>query len=652
MIEQPQTDRGRLLGYLPGLDGLRAFAVIVVLLYHADVAWLPGGFLGVEVFFVLSGYLITALLVAEWQRYGSIKLGRFWLRRARRLLPGLFLLLLALLSYAIVLLPAEVARLRDDVLAALGYVTNWFLIVRRQPYFETAGRQSLLQHLWSLAVEEQFYLLWPIVLSLGLLAGRRVMLLLTLGGVALSALLMALLYQPAADPSRVYYGTDTRAAGLLAGAALALAWLPRARPTPYRLVDRVLLDLLGIEALVALIWIFVQVDPNQPWLYRGGFLLIDGASAVLIYVVSTPTRVRALFSLAPLRLIGQRAYSLYLWHWPVFMLTRPRLDLPLDGQPLLLVRLALTIVLAELSYRYVEQPVRGGIIGRIWRAVSATSGAEQRWLKVGWYINGVLGIVFSAVLVFTALDAPAPAPPVYFAVSAVHSVRSTSVPTPTVLPAPARRSAQPYLPAAIREQKVVLSVPVTPTAAPAIATPTAAMPPTQEPMAQPTLPAALPEGAPSPGRVSAVGDSVMLGAYSQFQARLGDLQFDAQVNRQVPAALDILRAWQAADQLGDVVVVHIGNNGAFTPPQFADMMTILRDVPQVLVVNTKVPRSWQDRNNALIAEQAAQYSNVRLVDWYGASIDRPEYFWDDGIHLRPEGAQAYTDLLLAQLARR
>jgi peptidoglycan/LPS O-acetylase OafA/YrhL len=219
------------LPYLPGLDGLRALAVIAVLLYHAELPWIPGGFLGVEVFFVISGYLITTLLLAEWRQRGRIDLKAFWLRRARRLLPALYLLLVVTLAYAVVFLPGEVAGLRGDAVAALGYVTNWYLVLGHESYFEAIGRPSLLKHLWSLAVEEQFYLLWPPVLALGLGVGatrwreRRVL----LGALALaaaSALLMALLYRPEVDLSRVYFGSDTRAAGLLIGAALAFAWTP------------------------------------------------------------------------------------------------------------------------------------------------------------------------------------------------------------------------------------------------------------------------------------------------------------------------------------------------------------------------------------------------------------------------------------------
>jgi peptidoglycan/LPS O-acetylase OafA/YrhL len=366
------------LSYLPGLDGLRAFAVTAVLLYHAELPWIRGGFLGVEVFFVISGYLITTLLLTEWHQQGRINIVGFWMRRARRLLPALYLLLVVTLAFAVVFLPGEVARLRDDALAAFAYVTNWYLILGEQSYFETTGRPSLLQHLWSLAVEEQFYVLWPLLLTVALWGvaaprrrwrRRRLALCIALAGAVGSALLMATLYQPGVDPSRVYYGTDTRVAGLLFGAALAFVWVPGRIPRWAGQIKPLLLDIAGVVALGALVWFYLQLDQYQPFLFRGGFVLVALATAVVILVAVHPhTHLGPhLLGWRPVRWIGVRSYSIYLWHWPVFMLTRPELDVPVTGLPLLALRLAATIVLADLSYRFVETPIRTGALGRAWR---------------------------------------------------------------------------------------------------------------------------------------------------------------------------------------------------------------------------------------------------------------------------------------------
>ncbi|MDP9475509.1 MAG: acyltransferase [Actinomycetota bacterium] len=393
--------RGVRLPYRPGLDGLRALAVIAVLLYHAGLAWIPGGFLGVEVFFVISGYLITALLLAEWRGRGRIDLKSFWLRRARRLLPALYVLLVVTLAYAVVFLPGEVAGLRADALAAFGYVTNWYLVFGQESYFEAVGRPSLLKHLWSLAVEEQFYLLWPLIFAVGMgvgatrLRARRTLTVAVTVAVA-SAVAMALLYVPGVDPSRIYYGTDTRATGLLFGAALAFLWSPgeKYRPADTRhlrlgfprrgrfrrrwgWIVPTLLDLLGIAALGGLVWFCLKLGEFQPFLYRGGFALVALMTAAAIMVVVHPhTRLGArLLGWGPLRWVGERSYGIYLWHWPVFMVTRPGLDVPFDGMPLLALRLAATILLAHLSYEYVEAPIRRGALGRAWNSLRQARGS-------------------------------------------------------------------------------------------------------------------------------------------------------------------------------------------------------------------------------------------------------------------------------------
>ena len=381
----------RPFGHLRGMDGLRAVAVIAVVVYHAGLGGLSGGFLGVEVFFVISGFLITALLLAEHRTTGRIDPVAFWLRRGRRLLPALFFLLASTLAFATFVVPDEVARLRADAIAAVAYVTNWHLIAGDQSYFESIGRPSLFIHLWSLAIEEQFYLVWPLVLGMVLLAGRRVALAATLLGAAGSAVWMALQFDPAGDPSRVYYGTDTRLTGLLLGAALAFVWVPPVSilPSPApgmsrrkrrKVLARVAdaghwgsaklgwaLDVVGVAALAGLAIFFVAADAFEPFLYQGGLALLALITAALIAAAVHPrAHVGRLLDLAPLRWVGTRSYSIYLWHWPIFALTRPELDLPLDAAAALVLRVALTALAAEVSYRVVETPIRRGVLGQAW----------------------------------------------------------------------------------------------------------------------------------------------------------------------------------------------------------------------------------------------------------------------------------------------
>ena len=373
------------LGYIPALDGLRALAVIAVLLYHADQAWIPGGFLGVDDFFEISGYLITCLLLSDWQQTGGVGLKRFWYRRARRLLPALFTMLFVVSIYAILFLPDVLSQLRGEVIAALLYVENWFLIFRDLSYFQSTGRPPLLQHVWSLAVEEQFYLFWPLIVMLVLTVwgkSRRALLIGVLAGVVGSTLEMAILYHPYSDPSRVYYGTDTRVAALLLGSALAFVW------APWRLIGKtgrnagILLDAVAVVAGVVLFWMFLNVGEFEPGLYRGGFLVAAMVSAVLIAATVHPASrlVPWLLGVAVFRWIGVRSYGIYLWHWPIYMVTRPHSDVPITGLPLLVIRLTLTFVAAALSYRYVEEPVRHGALERWWAQYRTAPSETKRKL--------------------------------------------------------------------------------------------------------------------------------------------------------------------------------------------------------------------------------------------------------------------------------
>ncbi len=320
-------DVGR-VRYRPALDGLRAVAVLAVLAYHWPASWMPGGFLGVEVFFVISGYLITALLLGERQRTGRNDFKAFWARRARRLLPALFTLLIVVSAVWLIWHPTEVAGLRGAVLAALAYVTNWYLIASKQSYFASVGRPSPLLHLWSLAVEEQFYLIWPLALAGLVRVFRRRMrfvLIAVLLAAAASAVLGVLLYHPGVDPFRVWYGTDTRAVGLLLGAALAIAVPPWRMSADIRRGARGLLGVVGVVALGAIIWMFVHVNEFDPFVYRGGFVLLDLITVGLILALVHPavTISARVLSWSPLVWLGRRSYGIYLWHWPIFVLTRP-----------------------------------------------------------------------------------------------------------------------------------------------------------------------------------------------------------------------------------------------------------------------------------------------------------------------------------------
>ena len=270
--------------YVPALDGLRALSVLAVLAFHAELAGAPGGFLGVEVFFVVSGYLITALLLLEERGSGAISLPKFWLRRARRLLPALFAVLVVTLVASLTLAPDALAETCSDSVAALFYVSNWWQVVHRHSYFMAIERPPLLLHLWSLAIEEQFYLCWPLFIALLGRAMNRYLLPMALLGATLAALWMAWIFDPQLDPTRVYVGTDTRLSGLLLGAALAIITRPSlARSEPKTPLARAGAEGLAVGGLCSLLWAFAKISSHDPNLYRGGLVLVDLASCALIF---------------------------------------------------------------------------------------------------------------------------------------------------------------------------------------------------------------------------------------------------------------------------------------------------------------------------------------------------------------------------------
>jgi peptidoglycan/LPS O-acetylase OafA/YrhL len=344
------------------LDGIRALAVTGVLLYHAGADFLPGGFLGVDVFFVLSGFLITSLLLAEHDATGRIDLRAFWLRRARRLLPAALLVIAVSVIAVALIAPGDFARTRSDVLASIFYVNNWHQVFADHSYFAGFERPSLLLHLWSLAIEEQFYLLWPLALGVCLVRlGRRSTALVTLVAALASAGLMTLLYEPGSDPSRVYFGTDTHASGLLVGALFAFAWpLGQLRVPPQRSAA-IVLDALGGVALLLLLAAMAGWHDYDTGVYRGGMLVVALVTALLIAAAVHPaTRIGRAFARAPLVWVGKRSYGIYLWHWPVMALSRPGVDVHAAAWLVACGQIALTVAIAAASYRWVEQPLRTG----------------------------------------------------------------------------------------------------------------------------------------------------------------------------------------------------------------------------------------------------------------------------------------------------
>jgi peptidoglycan/LPS O-acetylase OafA/YrhL len=363
--------------YVAGLDGIRALAVLCVIAYHLGVPWASGGMLGVGVFFTLSGYLITDLLLGHYRRFGDLGLGRFWLRRARRLLPAVFLMLAVVSVWVAVFDTSQLAGVRRQVVSAGLYFANWSTIASHGSYFARFAAPLPLDHLWSLSIEEQFYLVWPwlLLMAIHVVRGRRGLLVLTLVGAALSAWVMGRLYHPGYDPTRAYEGTDTRAFGLLIGAALAIVRPTRvSRATVRRSVrSPVGLDLLGVAGVVGVLLLVWRTSAFTAFLYPAGFILLSVATVAMVAAVVNPSsRLGTVLGCRPLRWVGVRSYGIYLWQWPIIVLWgRPHSGV---DWPEAALQVAATLVIASLSWRYVEEPIRHGALGRMWRRASQGAG--------------------------------------------------------------------------------------------------------------------------------------------------------------------------------------------------------------------------------------------------------------------------------------
>lgn len=348
---------------MPGLDGLRAMSVLAVIGYHLDLEWAKGGLLGVGMFFVLSGYLITDQIIFEYKTKNKLSILKFWMRRLRRLLPAMVCMLLLVALWLSMTDFSRLQALEGDFLSSLFYMNNWYLIFNEVSYFESFGPASPIGHLWSLSIEEQFYLVWPIVFLIGIkhVPRRGKLMLLILLLASISALAMAVMYESGMDPSRVYYGTDTRAFAILIGAALAVVW------PSWKLSDRIspfaraLLDINGVLGILILLILISRSNEYDDWLYQFGFLYVSFVTAAVIAVLAHPaSRLGKIVACRPLTWIGKRSYSLYIWHYPVIVLSSPTVNTEGLGFTQILLQSTMSVILSALSYKYVEEPIRWG----------------------------------------------------------------------------------------------------------------------------------------------------------------------------------------------------------------------------------------------------------------------------------------------------
>jgi len=572
--------------YIPAIDGLRALAVIAVMLYHLGFTWIPGGFLGVDLFFVISGYVITRLLLDSIEQGGGLDLRGFYLARARRLLPALIFTVTTTTIAIGIWAPDTIKRLLTDMPFSLTGTMNWWLVARHQDYFESIGRPPLLQHTWSLAVEAQFYLLWPLILYFILkrLGKSRIpiaaLVIAAASGVTLLLVSFSLDASNASKVSHVYFGTDTHSIGLFLGAALAVSWIPQNFTTNVSKKAQDFIDGIGVFGFIGIIATFLLIDETKPTLYKIAFPLagIFGAS-IIMSVVHPASRFAPILQNPILVWIGQRSYAMYLWHWIIFQVTRPSVDLAGQMWALYALRILIVFALADISLRYVEQPIRRGAL-KLW-----LKGLKYRTKKERSRQTRTFAAVFVVVI----------------ALAAVVSVRAVSIGN---------------------DQRAVIEEALT---APEVSINT--------PMAD---------------GLWVTGDSVILGIRASLDAQKPISVMNARIGRQAPELLEVMQS-DKSEVGNSPVIFNLGNNGVLNRSDVQAIFELVKDQSQVIVVNTAVPRPWRDGNNALVAEVAQQYSTVTLIDWNSISMGHPEYFAPDGIHLVPTGVAVYVGEILKYL---
>lgn len=582
------------------LDGLRAIAVAAVVAYHLAPEWLPGGFLGVDLFFVLSGYLITGLALEELRTNGRLDLGRFWLRRLRRIVPAL--VPVVMVSFALVLLfPTEADRtLKSQAAGAATFSTNWVQLASGGSYF-AESEPPLLLHLWSLAVEEQFYLLWPLLLLLlwKLGRGRAGSALpmwtasLVLGGAVLSASLMAARYSPGADPSRLYFGTDTHGFGLLLG-----AWLALAATKSGALVRPATVRILLPAALLGLLLFFVILHDDGAAAYQGGMLAFSAVSVFVVGLLRFPSgTVAGWLAARPLQWLGRRSYGIYLWHWPWTVLVTGWLPAGTDQWAAAVV-VPLTLICAAVSWRFLERPILLRGLRR------SGKGFARSWRT---------GRVRPALVGGTAALA---------SVSVLAGAAVALSPDSTQL-----------------EEQLVAGQAAAREAAAAVPRPTpSATASAEEPAADPEVL----EGS----AVTALGDSVMLAAAPQLVSEMPGIDVHAEVGRQMVDAPALAATLEQEGKLRPVVVIGLGTNGDFDLGVLQELAGVVGPDRRLLLITAHGPRDWVGPVNDKLRTFAKEQENVHLRDWDRAAGEVAD-FAPDGIHPGPHGGQLYAELVHA-----
>jgi peptidoglycan/LPS O-acetylase OafA/YrhL len=585
--------------YIPAIDGLRAISVIAVLVYHLGLSWWPGGFLGVDLFFVISGYVITRLILDSIERSSALDLKKFYRSRIRRLFPALIFMVVGTTLFVGFWAPETIRRFLQDLPYLFTGTMNWALVAREQDYFSTIGRPPLLQHTWSLAVEIQFYLLWPLLLLafLRFFGKRHIPKFALIFAIASGVLLFLYSVKIDADSqssvSHVYFGSDTHTIGLFLGSALAVKWIPRNFTSNIAKGAKNFIDSFGAVGFTGLLALFLLVNQDNATLYRIAFPLtaIFGCMT-LMSLVHPASRIARWVTTAPMMWIGERSYGIYLWHWIVFQVTRPSVDLVGDQWALYALRFLIVFALADISYRWIEVPVRNGAI--------------ELWFKGLKYRTPAMRLRQQLTLIFAV----------------VLTLAATTTVSLSALDADSRNRAE--LASTLQSSS----------------TGNSSEEDDESPVESPNQKTGL----------WVTGDSVILGIRSQLEGYEPIDLINARVGRQISELIEVVSV-DVKSVPGSIAVLNLGNNGPVSEELVRKLFDLLAQQPHFIVVNAAVPRGWRDSNNETIARVIGDYPNSSLVDWNRISNNHPEYFAPDGVHLVPTGANAYISSILEVLER-
>ena len=611
------------LRQVKGLDGLRGLAVIAVVLYHFFPSLLPGGYLGVDLFFVLSGFLITSLLVREFRTSGTISLKDFWVRRFRRILPAA-VSVLVMCTALVAWIGGDLAvGLRQQFLGTLFFVNNWTQIATSQSYFADNEIQ-VFAHYWSLAVEEQFYVFWPLLITGVFLISRRkprrlpilVAAVLAIG----SAVAMALIYVPGEDPTRVYYGTDTHAFGLLTGAVLSLL-MTSTKSDPqadsWAAAGKAESRIAGIIGTVALIGYGVQLflmPDDAEITYRGGLFLTSVLGVLMVWgVVREYGPMTPLFRTKVMRWFGQRSFSLYLWHWPVIMMLKALFEGNQNSDKswiLGLVAVPISLLLSEISYQFIENPFRRGGYKKTWKTYWSSrpgfSELRDGFGKTMWPVVPFLVIASVAGVVYGVVNSSDKT-------ELEQQLEQLQQQNQNSNNAPAQpNDAAPQPPAEDNDDKA------------------AAKDKKTRPM-------------PQGKDITAVGDSVMLASSGALKQRFPQIYVDADVSRHYTAGIQVLQQLRDSGQLRDTVFLGFGTNGPAFPDQIKEALDIIGEDHTVVMAVPYGDREWMAQSQQDVLDAAKEYDNVYIADWCGHAQSNPEILYSDGVHPMPERTGEYSD---------